>query len=259
MYLAEKGLPQLYIPLSDGGVQSPCSIGGATACVTAGALLGVVLAQLVREGSPVGFPGWSGGLYNVKTMVSNYCQADEQGMMLAMGHYYGLPTFGMAGCSDSKALDQQAGSEIALTLAMQTLEGANIIHDFGFLDSGLLGSLPLMAMCNDWVQWVRHAVAGVFVTDEALALDVVHEIGPTGDYLSHPHTLQHCREGCYPKLVDSFPYSHWEKAGSLTMAERATRLVDKILESHKVEELPPDVKADVHKIVEREVEHVVHV
>jgi len=258
MYLANKGLPQLYIPLTDGGVQSPCSIGGATACVTAGALLGVVLAQLVREGSPVGFPGWSGGLYNVKTMVSNYCQADEQGMMHAMGHYYGLPTFGMAGCSDSQALDQQAGAEIALTLVMQTLEGGNIIHDLGFLGSGLLGSLPLMAICNDWVEWVRHATAGVPVTDEALALDVVHELGPSGDYLSHSHTLAHCREGCYPPLVDSYPFARWEKNGSLTMGDRASRLVDKILETHQPEPLPPQVQKDIHKVILREVKRVEH-
>jgi trimethylamine:corrinoid methyltransferase-like protein len=42
------------------------------------------------------------------------------------------------------------------------------------------------------------------------------------------------------------------------MAERATRLVEHILESHAVEQLPPDVQADIHKIVEREAERTTH-
>lgn len=252
MYLAKKGLPQLYIPLNDGGVMSPASIGGATACMYAGTLLGVVLAQLVREGAPVGVPGWSGGLYNVKTMVANYCQADEQGVALAMGHYYGLPTFGMAGCSDAKLLDAQAAAEAALTLMMQTLEGGNIIHDIGFMDSGLQGSLPLMALCNDWIHWIRHATRGVDVSAEGMALDVIHELGPSGDYLSHPHTYAHCRDGCYPRLVDSFPYSLWEEHGRTTMTERATQWVERILQEHRADALPPDIQRDVHAIVEHE-------
>jgi trimethylamine--corrinoid protein Co-methyltransferase len=252
IYLAEKGLPQLYIPLGGG----PHSVAGNTAYEYAGVLLGIVLAQLVREGSPVCVPGWGGGLSNVRTMAGSYCMADGQGLALAMGHYYGLPTFGMAGCTDSKVLDAQTGAEIAFNLLLQTLEGGNIIHDLGFMDSGLQGSLALMAICNDWVDWIRHATAGVDVTREGLALDVVHELGPSGDYLSHPHTLAHCRDGCYPSLVDMFTYSRWVEQGGIDMAERAAVLVERILEEHEVEPLAPDIQRDVHALVERELRRV---
>jgi trimethylamine--corrinoid protein Co-methyltransferase len=252
MYLAEKGLPQLYIPLGDG----PHSVGGNTAFQYAGVLLGIVLAQLVREGSPMAVPGWGGGLVNLKTMAGSYGMADGQGLAMAMGHYYGLPIFGMAGCTDSKVLDAQTGSEIALSLVLQTLGGGHIIHDLGFMDSGMQGSLALMAICNDWVQWIRHATAGVDVTHEGLALDVVHELGPSGDYLSHPHTLAHCRDGCYPPLVDMGNYTRWVKQGEMDMAERAGKMVDRILEEHHMEPLPPDVQRDVHAVVEREVHRV---
>jgi trimethylamine--corrinoid protein Co-methyltransferase len=252
MYLAGKGLPQLYIPLGDG----PHSVGGNTAYAYAGVLLGIVLAQLVREGSPVVVPGWGGGLANMKTLTSAYGMADGQGLALAMGHYYGLPTFGMAGCTDSKVLDAQAGAEIALSLVLQTLAGANIIHDLGFMDSGMQGSLPLMAICNDWIQWIRHATAGVDVTHEGMALDVVHELGATGNYLSHPHTLAHCRDGCYPSLVDMGNYSRWMEQGGMDMAERAARLVDRILKTHQVKPLAPDIQRDVRAVVEREARRV---
>jgi trimethylamine--corrinoid protein Co-methyltransferase len=252
MYLAEKGLPQLYIPLGGG----PHSAGGNTAVEYAGVLLGIVLAQLVRQGSQVGVPGWGGGLTNMKTMAGTYNMADGQGLALAMGHYYGLPTFGLAGATDSKVLDAQAGAEIGLNLVLQTLEGGNIIHDLGFMDSGLQGSLPLMAICNDWVQWIRHATRGIDVTFEGLALDVVHELGPSGDYLSHPHTLAHCRDGCYPGLVDMLTYSRWVEQGEMDMAQRAAKLVEQILEEHQAEPLPPDIQRDVRAVVEREARRV---
>lgn len=252
MFLAGKGLPQLYIPLGGG----PHSVGGNSAYQFAGVLLGVVLAQLVREGSPVVVPGWGGGLVNLKTMAGSYGMADGQGLALAMGHYYGLPTFGMAGCTDSKVLDAQAGAEIALSLVLQTLEGGHIIHDLGFMDSGMQGSLSLMAMCNDWVHWIRHATAGVDVSYEGLALDVVHELGSGGDYLSHPHTLAHCRDGCYPELVDMNTYARWAEQGETDMTQRAARMVDRILEKHEVAPLPPDIQRDVHAVVEREVRRV---
>jgi trimethylamine--corrinoid protein Co-methyltransferase len=188
MYLAKKGLPLLYIPLNAGGVNSPTTTAGCMASMNAGILLGIVLAQLVREGTPVAVPGWNGGPYNLKTMVGNYVLADEQGVPTEMGRYYNLPVFGLGGSTDAKVLDQQCGAEMALSLFTALLHGANIVHDIGFMDSGLQGSLQLIAIANDLIGWLRAATAGVVVNEETLALDVVDELGPTGDYLSHAHT-----------------------------------------------------------------------
>jgi trimethylamine--corrinoid protein Co-methyltransferase len=252
MYLAEKGLPQLYIPLNAGGVNSPTTTAGCMAAMNAGTLLGIVLAQLVRPGSPVAVPGWNGGPYNLKTMVGNYVLADEQGVPTSMGKYYDLPVFGLGGCTDSKVLDHQCGVEAALSLFTALLHGANIVHDVGFMDSGLQGSLQLIVMCNDTIGWLRAATAGVVVNDETLALDVIDELGPTGNYLDHPHTLRHFKEPFYSRLADKGTYSQWLEAGGTTMEQRAARLVDQILSKHTPEPLPADVQASIHEVVERE-------
>jgi trimethylamine--corrinoid protein Co-methyltransferase len=252
IYLAEKGLPLLYIPLNAGGVNSPATTAGCMASMNAGTLLGVVLAQLVREGTPVAVPGWNGGPYNLKTMVGNYVLADEQGVPTEMGKHYNLPVFGLGGSTDSKVLDQQCGAEVALSLFTALLHGANIVHDIGFMDSGMQGSLQLIAIANDLIGWLRAATAGVVVNEETLALDVIDELGPTGDYLGHDHTLRHFKEPYYSKLADKGTYSQWVERGATTMEERAARQVDKILESHQPEPLPADIQRDIKKIVERE-------
>ena len=256
MYLAEKGLPLLYIPLNAGGVNSPATTAGCMASMNAGTMLGIVLAQLVREGTPVGVPGWNGGPYNLKTMVGNYVLADEQGVPTEMGKYYGLPVFGLGGCTDAKVLDHQCGMEATISLATSLLHGANIVHDVGFMDSGLQGSLQLQVMANDTIGFLRAATRGVPVDDHTLALDVIEELGPTGDYLTHEHTLENFRKPYYSKLADKGTYSQWVDRGGTTMEERAAKQVDKILESHEVEPLPDDVQRDIQRAVEREQKRV---
>jgi len=252
MFLAEKGLPLLYIPLNAGGVNSPATTAGCMASMNAGILLGVVLSQLVRPGAPIAVPGWNGGPYNLQTMVGNYVLADEQGVPTSMGKYYDLPVFGLGGSTDSKMLDQQSSFEATLSLMTSLLHGANIVHDVGFMDAGLQGSLQLIAICNEILGFLRASTAGVVVNDETLALDVIEELGPTGSYLGHEHTVRHFKEPYYSKLIDKNPYSVWQKRGSLSMEARAAKMVDDILAKHKAEPLSADVQQAIHAIVERE-------
>jgi trimethylamine--corrinoid protein Co-methyltransferase len=256
MYLAEKDLPQLYIPLNAGGVNSPVTTAGCMATMNAGTLLGIVLSQLVREGAAVAMPGWNGGPYNLQTMVGNYVLADEQGVPTSMGKYYDLPVFGLGGSTDSKVLDQQCGAEVTISLMSSLLHGANIVHDVGFMDAGMQGSLQMIAIANDLLGFIRAMTAGVLVNDETLALEVVNELGPTGTYISHPHTLRHYREPYYSKLADKNNYAVWQKRGGLTMEARAAKMVDDILGKHQPEPLPADVQARIRQVVEREQEWI---
>jgi len=252
IYLAQKGLPQLWIPLNAGGVNSPATTAGCMASMNAGIMLGIVLSQLVKKGAPIAVPGWNGGPYNLQTMVGNYVLADEQGVATSMGRYYNLPVSGLGGSTDSKALDQQCAIEMTISLMTALLHGANIVHDVGFMDAGLQGSLQLQVMANDTIGFLRAATKGVKVDDETLALDVIDEQGPTGSYLSHPHTLKHYKEPFYSKLFDKGSYALWEKKGKLTMEQKAADIVDDILKNHSVDPLPQDVQAKIKAIVRQE-------
>jgi trimethylamine--corrinoid protein Co-methyltransferase len=242
----------LYIPLNAGGVNSPATTAGCMATINSGTLLGIVLAQLVRPGTAVAVPGWNGGPYNLQTMVGNYVLADEQGVATSMGKYYDLPVFGLGGSTDSKVLDQQCAAEAALSLFTAHLNGANIVHDCGFMDAGMQGSLQLMAICNDLIGFIRAATAPVETDEETLALNVVEELGPTGDYLAHDHTFRHFREPYYSELADKRQYDDWVGQGATTMEQRAAEQVDAILASHKPDPLPGDVQQALEEIVEHD-------
>jgi trimethylamine--corrinoid protein Co-methyltransferase len=120
------------------------------------------------------------------------------------------------------------------------------------MDAGMLGSLQLIAICNDILGFLRASTAGVVVDEETLALDVIEELGPTGNYLAHEHTLRHFKEPYYSKLLDKNPHSVWERRGSTTMEQRASKMVDKILSTHQVEPLPAGVQQAIHQVIARE-------
>jgi trimethylamine--corrinoid protein Co-methyltransferase len=132
------------------------------------------------------------------------------------------------------------------------LHGANIVHDVGFMDAGLQGSLQLMVMANETIGFLRAATRGVVVDEETLALDAIDEVGPTGSFLQHPHTLRHYKEPFYSRLFDKGPYSLWQKNGSLSLEEKAAREVDRILETHATAPLAQDVQEKIRAIVARE-------
>jgi trimethylamine--corrinoid protein Co-methyltransferase len=251
LYLSGKGLPFAYVPSTQGGVTAPVTLAGAMAVAQAGALVGLVLSQLKREGAPFIMPGWGGNMLDMRTTVQPYADPDKRAMAADFVHYLGLPMFALAGCSDSKLVDQQAGIEAALTLMTDVLCGGNIVHDLGYLESGLTGSLAQLVICDEVLSWMEHFVRGVDINDETLALDLIDQVGPDGQFLDSDHTLKHFRERWYPSLFDRNNYDGWLAKGGQTLAERAAERVATILAEHKPEPLPDDAAQAVQSIVER--------
>jgi trimethylamine--corrinoid protein Co-methyltransferase len=231
------------------------TLAGCQVVWNVGAMVGLVLSQLKREGAPYVMAGWGAGALDMRTMVQPYAEPDRRGIAQALAHFHGLPMFALGGCSDSKCLDEQAGIEAALTLMVTALTGGNIVHDLGYLESGLCYSLAQLAICDDILGWIDHCLRGVDVSDEALAVDLIDEVGPDGQYLDSPHTLAHFRERWYPSLIDRQNYDNWQSRGAKTMQQRAAEKVEAILSKHKPEPLPQEVAQAVRAIVERAESH----
>jgi trimethylamine--corrinoid protein Co-methyltransferase len=189
----------------------------------------------------------------MRTTTQPYAGPDRRGIAQAMAHYYGLPMFSLGGCSDSKCVDEQAGIEAALTLMVAALTGGHIVHDLGYLESGLCYSLAQLTICDEILGCIEHLMWRVDVSDEALAVDLIDEIGPDGQYLDNEHTFAHFRERWYPTLFDRDNYDSWLAKGGATLAERASIKVASILAEYKTVPLPDDVAQAVHAIVEHSV------
>jgi trimethylamine--corrinoid protein Co-methyltransferase len=249
LFLAGKGIPTTYTPMVLRGVSGPVTSAGATALANAGELVGLVLAQLVREGAPVIHSGGYGDVFDMRTMVGAYAGPESFGTRSSMASYYGLPSFGLGGASDSKLPDEQAAAEAALTLLLESLAGINLVHDLGYLESGKCFSPQMLAVCDELAAYIRHFQRGIEVSDEALALDLIAELGPEGDYLSSEHTVRHFREGWLPALFDRNHFDGWAEAGKKSLGQRARERVDEVLKSHTPTPLPPEILWKVEEIL----------
>jgi trimethylamine--corrinoid protein Co-methyltransferase len=246
----EHGIPALWIPVTGAGTTGPITLAGTMAINTAGVLAGVVIAQLASEGAPIVVPAMGGDSIDLRTMVDPYAGPEPRGVAASLAHRWGLPMFSYAG-SDSKSVDEQSAAEAGMIMLAEALAGGHLIHDCGYLESGLTGSLVQLAICDELAGWINALIRPVDVSDQALALDLVEAHGIDGSYLETDHTFAHYRERWYPTLIDRRGYEAWRSGGSTTMAQRAVDRVENLLASHASTPLPSDVERDVRAVVDR--------
>lgn len=254
LYLSGKGLPSAYIPVSLGGATAPITLAGNMAIWHAGNMVGLVLSQLNREGAPFITSGWGASALDMRTTISPYTEPEKQFIAQELAHMLSLPMFAFGGFSDSKVVDQQAGIEAALTLMSNILAGSHLVHDMGYLESGMTGSLVQLTICDELIDWIQAALEEVTINDETLALDLIDEIGPDGDFLNTNHTLDHFRSRWYPTLFERDNYSGWLDKGAQDLSQRTATRVDQILAEHKPDLLPKDVQKDLQRIIHRAIE-----
>jgi trimethylamine--corrinoid protein Co-methyltransferase len=168
-----------------------------------------------------------------------------------LARYYRLPVFSFGGCSDAKAFDEQASLEGALWILTTALAGGNLSHDAGYIEYGLTASMEMTVMNDEIIGLVRRILGGIEVSAETMALEVIDQVGPAGNFLEQDHTLRHFRENWYPTLLNRTSYSAWQAAGGLTYGARAASRVHEILEKHQPEPLPAEAATAVQAIVRR--------
>jgi trimethylamine--corrinoid protein Co-methyltransferase len=253
IYCAEKRLPVVYLPDLLRGMTGPMTREGSMACHNAGVLVGLVIAQLVNEGAPVIISSARPSTLDMRTMVAPYGTGSGGVSGIGINHYYQLPVFSTGGACDSKLLDEQAILEATMTLYGATLAGGNMIHDMGYMESGLTGSLELVVIEDEIVSLIRAGSTGLDFNEENLALDLVHEHALSADFMGTEHTLRHCREGWQPRLIDRQSFKQWKDEGGTSMRDRARVVIDEILAGEPRLALPPEIVQKITAIADQAV------
>jgi trimethylamine--corrinoid protein Co-methyltransferase len=234
--MADLGLPVVYAPGSLDGATAPVTAAGSLAMSGAEILSGLVIAQLRHKGTPFVWGGGAGPL-DMRTAVCTYGSPEFMLHCMALAelghHYYRMPVWGFSGCSDSKLPDIQAGIESALWILCTALSGANLVHDVGYVESGLTCSYEMIVICDEVIGFVRRLMGGIELTRETMALDVIHEVGPGGSYIETLHTLRHFEEVWYPRLFDRRTYSPWVEAGKPTAIKKANEVAREAVSKHE--------------------------
>jgi trimethylamine--corrinoid protein Co-methyltransferase len=238
---AQANIPLVYTPMPISGASAPASFAGTLVLNVAECLSGLVIAQLKQPGAPVVFGGIPGPL-DMRTTIFPYGAPELQLMVAALtdiAHYYHLPMFGTAGGTDSKTFDEQAAAECTMTCLLAVQSGANLIHDVGFLDHCSVTSYDMMVLADEVIGMVSRITQSISVSEDELGVELIQRVGPGGNFMAEPHTLQRFRKWWRPSIFDRSASS--ANASAVTLGARIRTKVLSILEAHRPEPLSEDI------------------
>ena len=249
---AKSGVGVMVMPMALSGGTSSATLAGTLATHNAEVLSGIVLAQLTRKGLPCTYASTS-TILDLRFGTSAI-GSPEYGMINAsiakLSQYYRLPSFVGGGASDSKVPDIQSGYEFTLSATLSALAGANIVFGSGVLEQGLTIDYAKILMDAEMIRMIQIAIKGVEISDEKLAMDVIHEVGHRGAYITHEHSLRSMRSQSQTKLFDRRSRNDWmEVTQGKSMPERAYETAIEILQNHQPSPLPPGASEAMNEII----------
>jgi trimethylamine--corrinoid protein Co-methyltransferase len=217
------------------GATAPTTIAGAVAMGNAEALSGIVLHQLRAQGAPI-VSGFGMSTFDMKTCTCIYGCPEYRLAISACAdlyHYYNIPVWGTAGASDANILDQQAAMDWSISLLTAGLDGATLVHDVGYLGQGKIGHPAGILICDEIISYIKRFLRGFSMDETHLDLDVIHQVGPMGNFLNTRQTFDYFRtEHWQPKLTSRTALENWLKDNPDTWAERAVDKAVDLLKTH---------------------------
>ena len=235
------------------GTTSPVTLAGSIVLHNAEVLSAIVLAQLTTPGIPCTYASMS-TVTDLRTAVPATA-SPEHGLISAgltqLAKMYQLPCWVGGGVSDSKLPDAQAAYDFSLPATVAALSGPNIVYGAGALESGLTFDYAKLIMDCEQIGRIQHMLKGIPVNQNTLAMDIIKEIGPGGEFLTHSHTYDNMRSISKPDLFDRRNRSGWmDKTAGKDLTERAYERALEIISSHEPPPLPKGAVETMQKIID---------
>ena len=252
---AEKNIPFLIASGAMAGSTAPVTLAGTLVVQNAEVLAGIVLTQLINSGTPVIYGSFSSPteMHSGKQILGCPETALLNAATAQLCRSYEIPFgYGTGGIADSPVLDVQAGFEKMLTVLFSSLAGVEVIHDgvSGLLGTAMVASYEQLVIDNEICNMVNRGLSGITVSEETLALDLIKEVGPGGEYITTDHTLKNFRKEFYlSRIANKTSVGKWLEYGGKEIIENAREKVKEILEVHKPSKLDKDIEAAMDKVL----------
>ncbi len=253
IFAADHDIPMVYTPCPRAGGTAPTTLAGLLVQALTESLFGIVISQLRKPGAQLIIGGL---LSNMDMQTTIMAYGSPEMALLSAGYtditkWLNVPMYETAGCSDSKIFDEQAAQEATINIATAGLIGGNMIHDIGYIESGLTSSPEMMVASDEIIDMVKRILRGIPVNDETMALDVIDKVGPGGHFLDQEHTYQRFKTEIWrPKVIDRQVWENWELAGSQNYQQRLRQRVIDILETETAPLMEPAMFKELHRICE---------
>jgi trimethylamine--corrinoid protein Co-methyltransferase len=251
---AEGKVPVMFDSSPMLGATGPVTLAGSLVLQNAEDLAMNAIVQLRSPNSPVIY-GTRCAPIDMKTGAPSWGSVETALLSAAavqIAHYYGMVADAHGPCTDAKTHDEQVGFEKSICGLLPALAGSEIISCAGSMESLIVSSPPQLVIDDEFYGMMFRILRGIRVDEEALATELIAQVGHGAGYLRYPHTLRNYEKEHYlPRLFDKRFRVPWETAGGMRIEELAKKKLQAILSKHEVRPL----NSDVHKQLDDIVQH----
>ena len=250
---AQAGQPVSIGPMAMASATAPATLAGTLAQENAEILAGIVVTQLLAPGTAITYGGIP-HIMDPRTSICSFGSPEQELMAVAMtqvAQFYGFPVYINVGLTDAKVPDAQAGIEKASSMLLGVLAGADTFGHCGICGTDHAGSLLWLAFDNELMNYIRRISRGFEVNTETLATDIVKSVGPAGNFLAEPHTVEHFRKELWlpEQLWTRQSFDGWQNQGCSSFADRLAEHVSSILKTHTLHPLDDALSREIDNIV----------
>jgi trimethylamine--corrinoid protein Co-methyltransferase len=247
LLFAEAGLPVGFMSMANTGSTGPATLAGTVVAGDAEIVSALVLIQMAFPGAPV-FHSFMPGVMHPRTGA--YLSSTLESSMfypigVEMAHHWGVPTLAGVFGTDGLVPGWQSAAEAASSLMLCALAGAETGSGLGLVESCTLLYPESIILDSDVYHRVRIEIAGLDTSPEALALDVIRDVGPRGLFLKHRHTRDNLRARRFSELTGQ-PDALGKPRDPIEVAREK---VESILKNHHPQPLEKSQQAELSRIL----------
>jgi trimethylamine--corrinoid protein Co-methyltransferase len=244
LVFAEAGLPVGFMSMANVGSTAPATIAGMVALADAEMVSAMVLVQMAYPGAPT-YHSMMPGVMHPRTGGYLCVSALVYAVGVELAHMWGVPT--LAGTFGGDTPDVSTwGTGDGAGAMLCVLCGAETGSGMGLRKGSTVLYPEAMVLDSEVYHDIREDLAGLDVSQEELALDVIEAVGPRGHFLRQEHTRQNMRKIGYPELTAQ-PTPGGGYRDPIKVAREKT---DWILENHHPEPLDEAQQAEFKRILQ---------
>lgn len=256
LQMALHGQVAVITPFTLAGAMAPVTIAGAVVQQNAEALAGLAFSQMVRKGAPVAYGGFTSNV-DMKSGAPafgtpEYMKAQLLGGQLA--RRYKIPYRSSNVCA-ANTVDAQAAYESVFSLWGCVQSGVNFIkHGAGWLEGGLTCSYEKVILDIDLLQMVAEFMTPLDLSEDALGIEAIRDVGPGGHFFGTPHTQSRYKTAFYPPVLSDWRnFETWAESGSPTAIEKANQVWKDRLASYEKPAIDPAIEEELNDFVDRRI------
>ncbi len=247
---ARAGIPVGYMTMASCGSSGPVTLAGNLVVGNAEVISALTLMQMTAPGSPFFY---AAAQTSIDFRTGAYTGGGPEDFLFGaatnvLADFYNIPLSMGAFATGAKQPDWQAAVDNSFSSFMAVSTLSDMLLGAGLLHGSRIFSFEMLLMDSEIWSILESMFKGIVVDADKLAVDVIKDVGPGGNYLSQKHTRNNMRKRWQPNLMDRRSYEAWEKDKS-GAREWARKKAQKILKEYNPEPLEPDLKEELNRII----------